>query len=116
MKLTLPFPPSVNGYWRTFRGRMIISKRGREFREKCLEDIAKQISYSEREIEHHVEVSIILYPPSKRLMDIDNFTKGCFDSLTHAGIWKDDSQVKKLTIEWGEIVKGGKAEITITPY
>ncbi|MGV2434608.1 MAG UNVERIFIED_CONTAM: hypothetical protein LVT10_06740 [Anaerolineae bacterium] len=28
---TLPFPPSMNTYWRNFRGRTIISKNGREF-------------------------------------------------------------------------------------
>jgi Holliday junction resolvase RusA-like endonuclease len=33
IEVTLPFPPSVNTYWRTFRGRMIISAKGREYRE-----------------------------------------------------------------------------------
>ena len=28
----LPYPPSVNHYWRQFRGRMVISKEGRTFR------------------------------------------------------------------------------------
>ncbi|EPH6477378.1 RusA family crossover junction endodeoxyribonuclease, partial [Yersinia enterocolitica] len=30
------------------------------------------------------------------------------------GVWADDSQVKKLMIEWGPIVKGGKIEIVIS--
>ena len=29
---------------------------------------------------------------------------------------KDDSQVKRMTVEWGEVTKGGKAEITITDF
>ena len=35
----LPWPPSVNGYWRTFRNRQIISKRGREYRANALKDM-----------------------------------------------------------------------------
>lgn len=116
MRLILPFPPSVNGYWRAFKSRVIISKKGREFREQALIEIAKQISYAEREIEHHVEVSVVLYPPDKRNRDLDNYQKALFDSITHAKIWKDDSQIKKFSVEWGEVIKGGKAEITITPY
>ena len=33
IEITLPWPPSVNTYWRNFDGRMIISARGREYRE-----------------------------------------------------------------------------------
>ena len=32
IELTLPWPPSVNRYWRTFQGRMIISADGRAYR------------------------------------------------------------------------------------
>jgi hypothetical protein len=28
--ITLPWPPSVNGYWRKWRGRMVISVEGRK--------------------------------------------------------------------------------------
>jgi len=31
--LTLPYPPSINHYWRNFRGRMVISREGRAYRE-----------------------------------------------------------------------------------
>jgi crossover junction endodeoxyribonuclease RusA len=33
IEITLPWPPSVNTYWRNFDGRMIISAKGREYRE-----------------------------------------------------------------------------------
>ncbi len=32
-EIVLPWPPSVNRYWRTFQGRMIISQEGRAYRE-----------------------------------------------------------------------------------
>ncbi|WP_429912380.1 RusA family crossover junction endodeoxyribonuclease, partial [Klebsiella pneumoniae] len=38
------------------------------------------------------------------------------DALTYAGIWEDDNQVKRMAIEWGENVKGGRVEITISAY
>jgi hypothetical protein len=31
-------------------------------------------------------VEILLYPPDNRRRDIDNYTKGLFDALTHAGV------------------------------
>jgi crossover junction endodeoxyribonuclease RusA len=57
---------------------------------------------------------IILYPPDAR-RDIDNYNKALFDALTHAGIWEDDSQVKRMLVEWHG-VPGGKVEITIASY
>ena len=35
-KFTMPFPPSINGYWRTFKNRQIISKRGRDYRSAAI--------------------------------------------------------------------------------
>jgi crossover junction endodeoxyribonuclease RusA len=60
-------------------------------------------------------VEILLYPPDNR-RDIDNYTKGLFDALTHAGVWEDDSQVKRMLVEWGPVVPKGKVEMTITPW
>ncbi|WP_159137369.1 RusA family crossover junction endodeoxyribonuclease, partial [Citrobacter braakii] len=56
------------------------------------------------------------YPPDARRRDIDNYNKALFDALTHAGIWEDDSQIKRMLVEWGPIVPKGKVEITITAY
>lgn len=36
MKETLPYPPSINHYWRMWRGRMVIGKEGRAFRKSVL--------------------------------------------------------------------------------
>ncbi|WP_407065701.1 RusA family crossover junction endodeoxyribonuclease [Enterobacter kobei] len=62
------------------------------------------------------QVEIILYPPDARRRDIDNYNKALFDALTHAGIWEDDSQVKRMLVEWAPQVPGGKVEITIASY
>ena len=108
----LPFPPSINGYWRTFRNRQIISKKGRDYRSHAAMHMSF-ISLSCEEIRDHVSVSIVLNPPTLRRYDIDNFCKAIFDSLTHSGFWLDDSQVQKLTIEKGEKVAGGCVKISV---
>ncbi|HDL7343221.1 TPA: RusA family crossover junction endodeoxyribonuclease [Yersinia enterocolitica] len=119
MKLTLPFPPSVNSYWRApskgpLAGRHLISVKGRQFRSEALACILEQLRRVLKAITDPVAVAIVFYPPNLVRRDLDNFLKAPLDALTHAGVWADDSQVKKLMIEWGPIVKGGKIEIVIS--
>ena len=116
MKLTLPFPPSVNTYWRNTRKGVLISASGRSFRSNALADIMEQLRRAPEPITVNVAVSVILYPPDKRPRDLDNYLKAAFDSLTHAGVWVDDKQIKRFEVEWGPLTKGGKTEITINPY
>ncbi|MCB5319109.1 RusA family crossover junction endodeoxyribonuclease [Yersinia massiliensis] len=119
MKLTLPFPPSVNSYWRApskgpLAGRHLISVKGRKFRSEALACIIEQLRRMPKTITEPVAVTIVLYPPNRACRDLDNFLKAPLDALTHAGVWADDSQVKKLLIEWGPVIKEGKIEIHIS--
>jgi len=109
----LPYPPSVNGYWRTFQGRQIISKRGREYRKKAIE-VMKELNLDCENISERLSVSVIIHPPTLRKYDIDNWCKAPFDALTHAKFWKDDEQVDSLSIKKGEKVKGGSVAIRVT--
>ncbi len=102
----LPYPPSVNGYWRSFKGRQIISARGRSYRISAIETLRELNLINER-IEARVSLSVVIHPPTARKYDIDNWCKAPFDALTHAGFWLDDEQVDHLTIKKGEKVKGG---------
>lgn len=58
-------------------------------------------------------MKIYAMPPDRRRRDIDNLLKACFDSITHAGIWQDDSQVDRIEIERGDIISGGALMIEI---
>lgn len=116
MKLTLPFPPSVNTYWRNTRKGVLISASGRCFRSNALAAVMEQLKRRPQPITGNVEVSVLLFPPDKRQRDLDNYLKALFDSLTHAGVWGDDKQIKRFTVEWGVQVKKGKADITIKPF
>ena len=49
--------------------------------------------------------------PDKRRRDLDNLLKATLDSLTHAGVWSDDSQIDALSIRRFPI--GGMLKVRI---
>jgi crossover junction endodeoxyribonuclease RusA len=112
--LSLPYPPSVNTYWRANGNRRFISKAGVEFKK----------AVSEYVINHNVPklgdallmVTVIVMPRSKRRFDLDNLLKGLLDSLQDAGVYDDDCQVEHLTIMRGKPVKGGACIVSIEPH
>ncbi|EML0361574.1 MULTISPECIES: RusA family crossover junction endodeoxyribonuclease [Providencia] len=114
--LVLPFPPSVNACWRNVNGRTLISEKGRKFRGSAIVAIYEQLRRKPIAITEPVTVKVKMYPPTNHKRDIDNYLKAPFDALTHANIWKDDGQVKRVEMEWCEVVKGGRFEITISMH
>lgn len=118
MKLTLPFPPSVNGYWRAPNkgasiGKHLVSERGRKYQAETYAMVIEQLRRKPKAITDNVSVSVVLFPPTKARRDLDNYFKALFDALTKANVWADDSQIKKLNAEWGPVVKGGRVELVI---
>lgn len=111
--LTLPYPPSVNRMWRQFRGRAILSKAGREYKERasrCATFGYGVIEYLQGDVMVHIRA----YMPDARRRDIDNLPKMVLDAMTAGGVWRDDSQVKKLTIERCGIDRASpRLEITV---
>jgi hypothetical protein len=63
-----------------------------------------------------LEVQLDLFPPDARRRDWDNFQKGIWDSLQHAGVYLDDSQVKRAVIEMHPPSRQSRAEVAIAPY
>jgi Holliday junction resolvase RusA-like endonuclease len=91
--------------------RRYISKRGMDFKKAVAEACKGLPSFQAQE----VELSIILHPRDKRLMDIDNCGKAICDSL-QGYLYDDDQQVWKLTIERAEKIKGGGCVVTVKEY
>lgn len=104
MTITLPWPPSVNSYYRTYKNRTILSAAGRKYKKQAAAAIAAKIKkppqYSER-----LEVTLHLAPPDKKKRDIDNFAKATIDALQAGGIFKDDSQIDRLFIYRLDVTK-----------
>lgn len=111
MTLTIPYPPSVNTYW-NFRGHQrFLTKKANDFKNLVKLEflLSKQKSFGSARL----QVEIILYPPDKRIRDIDNSIKSCLDALCQAGAFDDDSQIDVLIVNRGEIIKGGMAKVSI---
>ena len=107
-----PWPPSVNSWKTPFRNRMILTKKGRDYRKLLLQHISA-LKLDNEGLEGDLIVRLTLNPPTLRKYDIDNFCKSLFDGLTNAGFWLDDSQIVELHIKKGEKVKGGNVEVVV---
>lgn len=93
--MALPWPPSVNHYYRHVGPRVLISRDGRQYRE-TVGAIARRAGSPSFGVP--VEVGIDLYPPDNRRRDVDNSLKSLLDALTCAGVYEDDSLIQRLTV------------------
>jgi len=110
LRFELPYPPSINHYWRRVGPRTLISREGRRFRERVVAILA---ALHIRPLKGKLAVHVEVFPPDRRRRDIDNVQKALLDALEHGGAYADDSQIVKLTIEKGEPVVGGKTLVRI---
>lgn len=115
-KIILPWPPSVNQYWRhpskgPLAGRHLISEQGRTYRAAVLAHIAA--AGQQYKLADRLAVSIECHPPDRRRRDLDNVLKAALDALVFAGVMLDDSQIDRLSIERCAVEAPGHIEIII---
>ena len=109
--LELPFPPSVNTYYRRGAHSTYMSKAGREYKQA----VANYISGGDfpNMGNKRLSVSMIVWPRDRRVFDLDNRLKSVLDSLQML-IYDDDSQIDELSIYRGsQIVPGGSIKVMI---
>lgn len=111
LHLTLPYPPSVNHYWRYVGGRPLISKEGRQYRTLIVGEVRLLRLVKLR---GRLNVRLEFFPPDKRRRDLDNLNKALLDALQHAGVYGDDSQIDRLELVRMRVVRGGRTQIEIT--
>lgn len=99
LAVELPWPPSVNTYWRSWRGRNRLSARARKFRNDCLE-ILDGVDILPDE---PLVAWLVLHPPTRRSYDVDNYIKPVLDALVHAKVIVDDSLFVFVASQKGEI-------------
>lgn len=117
LTLTLPWPPSTNTYWRhptkgRLAGRHLISEQGRAYREAVALQVLAQ--NGRRLLDCPLSIDIEVFMPDRRRRDLDNLLKSLLDSMTHAGVWADDSQIHDLRIRRGPRL-GGMVKVCIDP-
>lgn len=105
LKFTLPYPPSLNVYWRNFRGRMVLSAEAKKYKRQVYEifndadlkgsskfwAVGSNITGPSKLA---VGLSIDVYRPRKS-GDLDNTLKAILDSL-NGNLYEDDRQVIEI--------------------
>jgi crossover junction endodeoxyribonuclease RusA len=119
----LPFPPSVNHYWknaRRYNGRgtayngKVLTDNAKAFRANAIEAVLKAHGHRyPTPITGRLDVTLTLYWPDLKAYDVDNYSKGVLDALTHARVWHDDVQVRNQHQLDGEVVNGGAVLVEI---
>ena len=113
IRVVMPWPPTVNTYWRTIsiRGhqRTLISAAGRQYRS----DATMAARSAERAF-GRLYVTIHAHPPDHRRRDLDNLLKAPLDALQHAGVIADDSHIDDLRIIREPVIAGGRLMVEIT--
>lgn len=110
LMLVLDFPVSVNHYWLTHGKYRYLSPKAREFRQHVIDSMpANWGPFTGR-----LQLLVEMFPPDRRVRDIDNPLKGLMDSLEHAGAYLNDNQIDKLIVVRKDVIpRSGKVIITI---
>lgn len=106
MIFRLPWPPSVNHYWRHVGRKTLLSAEGRSYRRTvaaALLDQSTELGFIAGITRPTIytaalAVTITAHQADGRRRDLDNLIKATLDALQHAGLYEDDNQVDQLTI------------------
>ncbi|MCX8597590.1 MULTISPECIES: RusA family crossover junction endodeoxyribonuclease [unclassified Gilliamella] len=111
--LTLPYPPSVNNYWRMSHGRFYIDQKGVDFR-NAVQSIVLQ-ARANNKVRGRLKAEIFAIMPDRRVRDLDNLNKAILDSLTYSQVIEDDKHIDDLRIvRAGYEKNNGRIEIYIS--
>lgn len=130
IELTLPWPPSVNHYKKV--GAIVRTKSGKLFQQRLNSDNTKMFYYKVWSIvkplmppegfrfRHSetiaLDLEVCLHPPRNNRYDIDNRLKVLLDSLMHAKVIADDSQIHRLLVEKMDTIAGGQVVIRLKEF
>ena len=89
--IELPWPPSVNHYYRRVGHRTLISREGRKYRQEVCA-ILRHLHT--RPLQGDLSMTVDAHPPDNRRRDLDNIQKSLWDALQYGGAYQDDSQIK----------------------
>lgn len=84
---------SVNKYYRSWQGRVLISKDGRVFKNEV-----DMLLNNYQKILGKIKLTLILYFKDKRKRDLDNYNKVLIDCLKNK-LFEDDDQIYQLYME-----------------
>ena len=109
LRIELPYPPSVNHYWRNFNGRSIISAEGRKYKATTH---AILTAAGVKPFTGRVAVTVWAWMPDRRRRDVANLEKCLGDSLIKFA-YIDDCQIDDVRLVRAGIVKGGTVLVDV---
>lgn len=105
----LPWPVSTNRYWRHTGKFTLLSREARRYRMMAVSRLAGM-----KPLEGDLSLTAHFYPPDRRRRDLDNVGGKCLiDSMMHAGLMRDDHQIKRIHLEMLEPMDGGKVFVVL---
>lgn len=111
MEIELPYPPTVNHYWRhTSRGHYIAAE-GINFRSAVRALILN--NRPRLALCGELAAKIEVFPPDNRRRDLDNVLKAIFDALQYAGLYSDDYQICDFRVVRRPKTPGGLVRVQI---
>jgi crossover junction endodeoxyribonuclease RusA len=114
--ITLPWPPSINHYWRHVGPRTLISREGRAFRANVCALLAGGCGPRKPPAGGRIALAMDAFPPDRRRRDLDNLQKSTLDALQHAGLYEDDSQIDLLVTQRRDVVPGGRLTVRLNEF
>ena len=84
---------SVNKYYRSCYGRVLISKEGRDFQKEL-----ELLLPSYEKVYGKIKLTVLLYFRDNRKRDLDNYNKVLIDCLKNK-LFEDDDQIYQLYME-----------------
>ena len=109
MRLILPLPPSANAYWRAVRGRVLLSRAAREYREWCAVVALRQ--WKSGPMDGPVRLHADVFMPNKR-GDLMNREKQLLDAIQGVVIC-NDSQVVDMRMVRHTDKDNPRVELTV---
>lgn len=109
---SLPKPPSLNEYWKPWRGRLIKTTKG-----KAYQTLIRQVGLAGRVRPLDGDVAVeILWFRRRKIGDLDNLCKCLLDGLAGTA-YHNDRQVARLVMErYDDIGVGGECIVLVTRH
>ncbi|EMK1731196.1 RusA family crossover junction endodeoxyribonuclease [Salmonella enterica] len=111
-RFILPYPPTVNHYWKWTRTGVTLRDEGDRYR-----DLVTMVLKTQKlrlRLTGRLAIEIVCEPPDRRRRDLDNILKATLDSLMHGGMVRDDEQFDLLMVRRGNPVPGGRLGIVVS--
>lgn len=114
IKIDLPWPPSLNHYWRHVvvgrSARVLVSARGQRYRREVM---GRMVCAGSPRLEGRLAAVLVASPPDRRARDIDNACKAILDAMAHARVYADDAQIDALAIVRAGVVPEGSMRVVV---